>query len=153
MHYDEFIPEFEKQYPEFPWKSVQVSPEQSRRGWGLPSPAGIGRVGVFAPPTETREGDGVSCNPPPTLDLVGCSGGDSGHYGNSLMAIGPTCPRSCKPEGTAGTRLETQAGLRLLEQLLLVLLCLLRCRGQQGALRQETGCFAVVGPTSEGPVS
>lgn len=71
MHYDEFIPEFEKQYPEFPWKSVQVSPEQSRRGWGLPSPAGIGRVGVFAPPTETREGDGVSCNPPPTLDLVG----------------------------------------------------------------------------------
>lgn len=66
------------------------------------------------------------------------------------MAIGPTCPRNCKPEGTAGTRLETQAGLRLLEQLLLVLLCLLRCRGQQGALRQETGCFAVVRPTSEG---
>ena len=25
MHYDEFVPEFEKQYPEFPWKSVQVS--------------------------------------------------------------------------------------------------------------------------------
>uniref|UniRef100_A0A8C0SHF7 Tubulin--tyrosine ligase-like protein 12 SET-like domain-containing protein n=1 Tax=Canis lupus familiaris TaxID=9615 RepID=A0A8C0SHF7_CANLF len=23
VHYDEFIPEFEKQYPEFPWKSVQ----------------------------------------------------------------------------------------------------------------------------------
>uniref|UniRef100_A0A8C6C9F1 Tubulin tyrosine ligase like 12 n=1 Tax=Monodon monoceros TaxID=40151 RepID=A0A8C6C9F1_MONMO len=24
MHYDEFVPEFEKQYPEFPWKSVQA---------------------------------------------------------------------------------------------------------------------------------
>ncbi|XP_045869083.1 tubulin--tyrosine ligase-like protein 12 [Meles meles] len=24
VHYDEFIPEFEKQYPEFPWKSVQA---------------------------------------------------------------------------------------------------------------------------------
>lgn len=27
VHYDEFIPEFEKQYPEFPWRGVQVSPE------------------------------------------------------------------------------------------------------------------------------
>ncbi|XP_066214709.1 tubulin--tyrosine ligase-like protein 12 isoform X2 [Saccopteryx leptura] len=25
VHYDDFIPEFEKQYPEFPWKSVQES--------------------------------------------------------------------------------------------------------------------------------
>lgn len=24
VHYDEFIPEFEKQYPEFPWSGVQV---------------------------------------------------------------------------------------------------------------------------------
>lgn len=36
VHCDEFIPEFEKQYPEFPWKSVQVSPEQSWRGLGWP---------------------------------------------------------------------------------------------------------------------
>lgn len=27
VHYNEFIPEFEKQYPEFPWSSVQVSPK------------------------------------------------------------------------------------------------------------------------------
>lgn len=32
MHYDEFIPKFEKQYPEFPWSSVQVSHEVLR--WG-----------------------------------------------------------------------------------------------------------------------
>lgn len=25
VHYDEFIPQFEKQYPEFPWSGVQVS--------------------------------------------------------------------------------------------------------------------------------
>lgn len=36
VHCDEFIPEFEKQYPEFPWKNVQVSPEQSWRGLGWP---------------------------------------------------------------------------------------------------------------------
>lgn len=25
VHYNEFIPQFEKQYPEFPWSDVQVS--------------------------------------------------------------------------------------------------------------------------------
>lgn len=25
MHYDEFIPMFEEQYPQFPWKEVEVS--------------------------------------------------------------------------------------------------------------------------------
>lgn len=25
VHYDEFIPMFEKQYPQFPWKEVEVS--------------------------------------------------------------------------------------------------------------------------------
>lgn len=25
VHYNEFIPQFEKQYPEFPWSGVQVS--------------------------------------------------------------------------------------------------------------------------------
>lgn len=121
VHYDEFIPEFEKQYPEFPWRSVQVSPGQSCGGRGFPRGlVASGRWGscVFGVvlPLPLRLVKETACAAALLqLGLAGCPGGDGEHCRDTQMAVGSTCPRSCRPEGTAGTQLETQAGPHILE--------------------------------------
>lgn len=79
VHYNEFIPEFEKQYPEFPWKSVQVSPGKAGAGRGAPLP-----LGGPAPPIEAGAGDVWAATPPPLWPR--CLGGAWGPPGRVSKA-------------------------------------------------------------------
>lgn len=84
VHYNEFIPEFEKQYPEFPWKSVQVSAGQARgaRACLVGSIGHVGGLRLFLVVLLLRQRGRVWARPPfSPLALVGCHKGSLGRGG------------------------------------------------------------------------